>query len=302
MRTEADGRPGISYSHADGFKAEWTGDKVPKSAVLGIGDRTGRILFAEAIPLPAFVDGPPPAPTGLEATAGEERVDLRWNAEDSATGYKVQWATVAQDFSAARQTETSDTSRRLTGLRGGTTYKFRVLAVNAVGDSDPSNEVQATPTARVLNIPARYAAPSAATNFSISRGVSSSTIPWRDGSTSGMRMPGNTDGATNVIVAFQRGTSGTVYYMAAAVADAPALYIPDALVTGGENYRIRAKVISGEPDYAGSPDAAGSDLLQGPASTAWVATSESLLLGITGTRIATDGDWSGWSNEYTVPR
>ena len=89
----------------------------------------------------------PGAPSNLQATAGDSRVDLTWTAPTTGsapTSYTIQRSTT----SGAETTvgSTSGTSYPDTGLANGTTYYYRVLAVNSAGSSAASNEVSATPT------------------------------------------------------------------------------------------------------------------------------------------------------------
>jgi Fibronectin type III domain len=83
-------------------------------------------------------------PTGLSAGAlNSSQVSLTWNASSGATSYKIQrspdgstgWAQVG----AGNTTSFTDS-----GLNPSTTYFYRVLASNSVGDSAPSNVASAT--------------------------------------------------------------------------------------------------------------------------------------------------------------
>src|SRR5207244_2708067 len=87
---------------------------------------------------------PPPAPTGLTASAGNAQVQLSWNASTGATSYNVKRATVSGGPYTLAGTTTT-TSFLNTGLTNGTTFFFVVSAVNANGESANSNQVSATP-------------------------------------------------------------------------------------------------------------------------------------------------------------
>jgi hypothetical protein len=94
----------------------------------------------------------PGAPTIGTATAGNTQATVNWTAPASdggspITGYKVipYIAGVAQSAQTFNSTATSQT---VTGLTNGTTYKFRVAAINAVGagkNSNASNAVTPSP-------------------------------------------------------------------------------------------------------------------------------------------------------------
>ena len=92
--------------------------------------------------------GPPPvplAPTGLTAAPGDGRVALTWNASSGATSYNVKrsadsgvtYATIAPGVTTTSHTDTT--------VANGTTYYYKVSAVNAAGESSDSTAVSATP-------------------------------------------------------------------------------------------------------------------------------------------------------------
>ena len=90
---------------------------------------------------------PPPAPTGLAATPGDNRVDLSWNASSGATSYNVKRATVSGGPYTPIATDVATTSFADTTAVNGTTYYYVVGAVNAAGESPNSNQASATPAA-----------------------------------------------------------------------------------------------------------------------------------------------------------
>ncbi len=94
---------------------------------------------------------PPPAPTGLTATAGNGQVALAWNASSGAASYNVKRALA--DPSGPYTTIASgvtSTSYTDSGLSNGTTYYYVISAVNAAGESASSPSVGATPEAPAL--------------------------------------------------------------------------------------------------------------------------------------------------------
>jgi fibronectin type 3 domain-containing protein len=83
----------------------------------------------------------PATPTGLSATAvAGPAVDLAWNASAGATSYNVYRGTVPGVETLL--TSTSGPSYVDAGAVSGTTYYYKVTAVNAGGASARSNEVQ----------------------------------------------------------------------------------------------------------------------------------------------------------------
>ena len=93
------------------------------------------------------VAGPPPAPTGLVAAAGDQQVTLSWNAAAGATGYAVKRSTTSGSAYEDAASGLSGTSYTDTGLTNDTTYYYVTTASNTQGTSGHSNEVFAVPTA-----------------------------------------------------------------------------------------------------------------------------------------------------------
>jgi hypothetical protein len=104
-----------------------------------------------SVPAAATPLGAPAVPTGLRTTTGvaSGQVRLNWTAPadhgSAITDYMIQrsldgasWTTVNDGISAT-------TTSTMRGLSNGTSYRFRVAAVNAVGSTPWSPPVQATP-------------------------------------------------------------------------------------------------------------------------------------------------------------
>ena len=88
----------------------------------------------------------PSAPTGLTATAGNQQAALAWSASSGATSYNVYRGTSAGGEGTTPITSVTTTSYTNTGLTNGTTYYYKVAAVNSAGTSGLSNEASAMPT------------------------------------------------------------------------------------------------------------------------------------------------------------
>ena len=118
----------------------------------------------------------PTAPTGLQAVAGNARVDLTWTAVAGATSYEVYASTDPNALvSVATVNALTFPHEQLTN---GTIYYYRVLARNASGNSPLSNQVSATPIGKPLNLTAtasdaqvvlKWNAVSGATGYKIKR-------------------------------------------------------------------------------------------------------------------------------------
>jgi Fibronectin type III domain len=107
----------------------------------------------------------PTAPTGLAAVPGNGQVTLSWAAPASDGGSPVTGYIIYQGTSPGGETGTpvnhspvTGTSHTVTGLTNGTTYYFKVVAINAAGLSPPSEEA----SAKLLIVPST-ATPSTAT-------------------------------------------------------------------------------------------------------------------------------------------
>jgi fibronectin type 3 domain-containing protein len=93
----------------------------------------------------------PAAPQNLTAIAGNGQVTLRWNKNTEADflRYRIYRSTSPNPTTKIDSTTggINDTTKIITGLTNGTTYYFRITAVNSAGlESVYSNEVSIKPT------------------------------------------------------------------------------------------------------------------------------------------------------------
>src|SRR5438128_1670538 len=105
-------------------------------------------------------------PSNLTAQAiSSSKINLSWTASSSLllTGYKIErstdgsytWSTIVA------YTGNTATTYSNTGLASGTTYTYRVSAINSVGTSSPSNIASATtntPTSSINKVQSGLAA------------------------------------------------------------------------------------------------------------------------------------------------
>ena len=154
----------------------------------------------------------PSAPQSFSATAGDTEVDLSWSAPASdggatVTGYIVYQST--DDASFTQVATPSGTSQTITGLTNGTTYYFKVAAVNSVGTGTQTSSVSATPASGAT-------APGVPQSLSATRGDTEVALSWSaPASDGGATVTGyvvyqSTDDATFTSVATPSGTSHTV--------------------------------------------------------------------------------------------
>jgi fibronectin type 3 domain-containing protein len=110
----------------------------------------------EASATPTAPARSPATPSGLAAIGGNAQVSLTWNASAGATSYHVKRSTTSgteTQISAPASNSFTDT-----GVTNGTKYFYVVSAVNSVGESPNSTEVNATPVQPAPTVPANLAA------------------------------------------------------------------------------------------------------------------------------------------------
>ena len=108
------------------------------AAVTNLG--TGPYSKASRTLIPYTV---PDAPSNAIATAGNAAASLTWSAPAAengraVTGYRIEASTGGAWSVSVADTGTTLTSAAVGGLTNGTSYRFRVSAINAAGTSDPS--------------------------------------------------------------------------------------------------------------------------------------------------------------------
>ena len=137
----------------------------------------------------------PAAPTNLQATAAStSQINLTWTRNSTnETGFEVERCTGAScsNFQRVHTTGPGATSWQNTGLSAGTTYRYRVRAVNNGGASGYSNSQQATTEQATTEVeaPTNLRADGVSDSqidlswFHSGSGVTSFEIQWRGGGT-----------------------------------------------------------------------------------------------------------------------
>ena len=89
---------------------------------------------------------------GVRVSAIVEGLTVSWNADPAADGYRVQWRTESESFSADTQRSVNGghvTEHTIEGLVAGRAYDVRVIAARSgFADGEPSAAAQGTPRAR----------------------------------------------------------------------------------------------------------------------------------------------------------
>ena len=130
----------------------------------------------------------PPKPTNVTVTGGDASVTLGWTSGGDGGSQITKWQYLKKagddwdsTWTDICETSTdsdcpSETSHTVSSLNNGTTYKFKVRAVNAVDDGVESDE-----SASVTLV----GSPPKPTNVTVSRGNASVTLGWTSGGNGG---------------------------------------------------------------------------------------------------------------------
>src|SRR5208283_438790 len=96
----------------------------------------------------------PSAPTGVTAAPGNAQVTISWSAVTGASYYNIYWSTT-NGVTPGSGSRISGATNPFTqsGLTNDTTYYYVVTAVGSGGESAPSSQVSATPSASGANAP-----------------------------------------------------------------------------------------------------------------------------------------------------
>ena len=176
----------------------------------------------------------PDAPRNVEITGfGDGELTVAWDAPlgnggSTITGYKVQWKEETTPNWNSPSEEADDASPyTIENLTNGTTYDVHVLAVNDVGDSPPSGDVEGTPSTR----------PKPPTITNITHGHRKLTVTWTaptDEDTGGSDI-------TGYIVQWKWGTND---YSTSYQATPPASPYEITSLTNGTLYTVRVFAVN----------------------------------------------------------
>jgi hypothetical protein len=205
------------------------------------------------------------APTNVTATAGNAQAVVSWTAPASnggspVTGYDVQYSSNGgstwTSASSAFHTSTA-TTQTVTGLTNGTSYVFRVAAINA-GGTGPYSAASASVMPGIV--------PGAPTNLTAVAGAGSATLSWTAPADQG------TSAITNYVV--QRSTDGGTTWQSAirnravtTAHEAPATSRTITGLTNGVSYtfRVAATNATGTGAYSTASNAVTPTVGEGQA-------------------------------------
>jgi fibronectin type 3 domain-containing protein len=173
------------------------------------------------------------APSNLEATGNcSTQISLNW-ADNSSNedGYRIEQSTDGTSFTEIATVAANVNTYAVANLSPSSTYYYRAVAFNALGDTDPSNVANATTTAFSADAPSNLAA---ATTSS-----SRITLSWTDNmcSESGFKV--------------ERSSDGVDFTQIGMVAANVTTYLDTFLtISTTYYYRVRAYSAAGDSNYS----------------------------------------------------
>jgi len=177
--------------------------------------------------VPATVPG---APTSVTGVRGNQLVDLTWNAPVSNGGhalidYTIEYRAGAGSWIAFSHSASTSTSISVTGLTDGTSYTFRVSAVNDMGTSSASTVSSAyTP----------LGTPAAPTSLSATYGNTQASLSWTAPTDNGGSV------ITNYLVEYSSNDGNSWSTFAHSVSTTPSITVTGLVNGTAYSYRVSA--------------------------------------------------------------
>ena len=198
----------------------------------------------------------PAAPGKPTVSPGEQQVALTWTAGDNGgsaiTGWKYlkeEEGTWETNWTAVPNSGASTTAYTVTGLTGGTAYRFKVRAVNANGDGAESPESDVVTPPSVAPVVTANAPP-APDQPAAEAGDEQVTLTWTSNGDGGSPIT-----AWQVIMKAEGGFfPGTWTNMPGSGPDTTTHTVTG--LTNGTAYQFRVRAVNGEGEGASSPSSA----------------------------------------------
>ena len=158
---------------------------------------------------------PPAIPGDLTSDASDGAVTLAWDGVDNADTYSVYRSTSSTDgvSGSALDTDLSSTSYDDESAENGTTYFYRVTAVDEAGnESDGSDEVQGTPFAKPTDLEGNSGDSQVGLTWSAAAGAETYNVYRSGSSTDGATGDPLTTGVSDSTYVDSTAENGTKYY------------------------------------------------------------------------------------------
>jgi titin len=194
----------------------------------------------------------PGAPTGVTAIAGDGQATVSWTQPAEDGGSPITWYFVSST-PGGRYTLSSSTTAVVSLLTDGTSYTFRVYAINAIGSgpySSPSNAV----------VPVASMAPGPPTNVHASAADSQATVTWTDPTNNGGSLitsytvtGSGSDGSTPSLTVSAPATSAVLTSLADGVTYTFTVHATNAVGNSAESSPSNPVTPSAAPTPPGPP-------------------------------------------------
>jgi outer membrane protein assembly factor BamB len=234
----------VLFDYADGSGWWFYAPPTVSNGVIYAGQSNGKLYAFTPSGQPPAVPGAP----ALSATAGNATTHLSWTAPSDGgspiTGYRIYRATASGGETLLTPVSGSTLSYDDNNLTNGTTYYYRVSAVNGAGEGALSNEASATP---------QGGAPSAPT-LSASAGNATVHLSWTAPSDGGSPITGYR--------IYRATASGGEKFLR--LVNASTLSFDDNSVSNGTTYYYRVSAVNGAGEGALSNEASATPQPQLP--------------------------------------
>ncbi len=207
-----------------------TGAGVPAGThLITVSITAGTVVRSATFSLEVVTQSPPGAPENLLASGENGQISLTWQTPTFTGGSPVTNYKVYRSTTSGNETYLADagagTSYVDTGLTNGTTYYYKVSAVNINGEGALSTESSGTPTANV---------PSSPLNLTAIPGDSRTDLSWS--------VPSDDGGATITGYKIYRGTTSGGETLSATIGNV--LTYADLSLANGTTYYYKVAAVN----------------------------------------------------------